>query len=261
MTETSRSSAFPTLTRFRLAAALSVMAAVGRGAAHLDLSELEATCPLIFGSLLSAAAGTSPVGCPMRVVVTADGTFVAVTSSDESVLGAVEAGARKMTVEQVIGEARGSGGDAVVVSAPKHLLADERLRSRGFWRADQAPIEPAHSASRPGLLSPLASGTARSSAHTMFATSSRTSQISSVGGPSCTFDTVGISTRLVSAATAALPTTVSVNTETRCLKQGDQHENWRAYELGEPVDVMRLDDSDAPIARPKEIVVDVQPLA
>jgi crotonobetainyl-CoA:carnitine CoA-transferase CaiB-like acyl-CoA transferase len=45
-----------------------------------------------------------------------------------------------MTVDQVIGEARTSGGDAVVVSAPKHLLADERLRSRSFWRADDAPL-------------------------------------------------------------------------------------------------------------------------
>jgi crotonobetainyl-CoA:carnitine CoA-transferase CaiB-like acyl-CoA transferase len=123
-----------------LAAALAVMAAVGRGAAHLDVSELEATCPAIFGSLLAAAAGTSPVGPPVRVVVTADGTFVAVTSSVDTVLDAVEAGARQMTVDQVISEARTSGGDAVVVSAPKHLLADERLRSRGFWRADDAPL-------------------------------------------------------------------------------------------------------------------------
>jgi NADPH:quinone reductase len=32
---------------------------------------------------------------------------------------------------------------------------------------------------------------------------------------------------------------------------------WRAYELGEPVDVMKLDDSDAPTASPNEIVIDV----
>jgi crotonobetainyl-CoA:carnitine CoA-transferase CaiB-like acyl-CoA transferase len=123
-----------------LAAALAVVAAVGRGAAHLDLSELEATCPLIFGSLLAAAAGTSPLGPPMRVVVTADGTFVAATSPDGIILDAVAAGAPQMTVEEVMSEARASGGDAVVVSAPKHLLTDERLRSRGFWRADDAPI-------------------------------------------------------------------------------------------------------------------------
>jgi hypothetical protein len=123
-----------------LAAALAVVAAVGRGAAHLDLSELEATCPPMFGSLLAAAVGTAPVGPPMRVVTTRDGTFVAVTSSDDTVLDAVEAGAPKMTVAEVISAARTSGGDAVVVSGPKHLRSDERLRSRGFWRADQAPI-------------------------------------------------------------------------------------------------------------------------
>ncbi|MDQ1423222.1 MAG: hypothetical protein QOD72_720, partial [Acidimicrobiaceae bacterium] len=118
----------------------AVVAAVGRGASHLDLSELEATCPPIFASLLAAAVGTAPVGHPMRVVTTSDGTFVAVTSSDDTVLDAVEAGAPKMTVEEVINAARTSAGDAVVVSAPKHLRADERLRARGFWRADQAPI-------------------------------------------------------------------------------------------------------------------------
>jgi crotonobetainyl-CoA:carnitine CoA-transferase CaiB-like acyl-CoA transferase len=123
-----------------LAAALAVMAAVGRGAAHLDLSELEATCPLIFGSLLAAADGTSAVGPPTRVVVTVDGTFVAVTSSDPMVLDAVEADAPKMTLDEVISTTRNAGGDAIVVSAPKHLLADERLRSRGFWRADEAPL-------------------------------------------------------------------------------------------------------------------------
>jgi NADPH2:quinone reductase len=32
---------------------------------------------------------------------------------------------------------------------------------------------------------------------------------------------------------------------------------WRAYELGEPVDVMKLDDSDPPTAHPNEIVIDV----
>jgi hypothetical protein len=90
---------------------------------------------------LAAAAGTSPVGPPVRVVVTGDGTYVAVTSSDETVLDVVEAGAPLMTAEEVTSEVRASaGGDAVVVSAPKHLLVDERLRSRGFWRADDAPI-------------------------------------------------------------------------------------------------------------------------
>jgi crotonobetainyl-CoA:carnitine CoA-transferase CaiB-like acyl-CoA transferase len=123
-----------------LAAALAVVAAVGRGAARLDLSELEATCPPILGSLLAAAVGSSPVGPPMRVVATSEGRFVAVTSSDNSVLDTLESGAAKMTVEEVISTARMSGGDAVVVSAPKNLLADDRLRSRGFWRADQAPI-------------------------------------------------------------------------------------------------------------------------
>ena len=32
---------------------------------------------------------------------------------------------------------------------------------------------------------------------------------------------------------------------------------WRAYELGEPVDVMKLDDSDPPTPRANEIVIDV----
>src|SRR5215472_7615914 len=63
--------------------------------------------------------------------------------------------------------------------------------------------------SRPGLLSPLASGTVFSIPHTMSATSSRTSQTSSAGGPCCTFDTVGSSTRLVSAGPP--PSTLTVN--------------------------------------------------
>src|SRR6266480_340613 len=68
-----------------------------------------------------------------------------------------------------------------------------------FWRyvtvceATSLPIRPA----------PVGSGTVRSTPHAMLATSSRTSNTSSTGGPSCDLARLGSSNNVVSAAAPA----------------------------------------------------------
>jgi crotonobetainyl-CoA:carnitine CoA-transferase CaiB-like acyl-CoA transferase len=123
-----------------LAGALAAAAAVGRGAAHLDLSELEATCPPIFGSLLHAP---SAAGSRRAVVLAAaDGRAVVVSAADDH--AALEDLARTRTGCEVVEHVRDLGGDGVVVATPAEVLADRRLRSRGFWRRDEAGLLAAH---------------------------------------------------------------------------------------------------------------------
>lgn len=120
-----------------LAGALAVVAAVGRGAAHLDVSELEASCPPIFGSLLHA---DPRAGSERRSVLrAADGDAVVVTAPDDQ-RARLEEVASTHPAGEVAERARRCGGDGVVVARPADVLGEPRLRSRGFWRADRTEL-------------------------------------------------------------------------------------------------------------------------